>query len=461
MGLPAEFLDTMKALLGGEYEEYLQSFEKESLQGIRVNTSKIDVDTFLQKSPFLLQNVPWTENGFYYEKQDKVTKHPYYYAGLYYVQEPSAMIPASRLPVEKGDFVLDLCAAPGGKATELGARLQGGGMLLANDISHSRAKGLLKNLELFGIGNVYVTSENSEKLKKAYPGFFDKILIDAPCSGEGMFRRDPAMVKDWMDKGPEYYVPIQRELLLDAADMLKPGGMLLYSTCTFSVQENEENVAFLLENRKDMQLIRPEWNEKFSSGKKPGYEDCIRVFPHHARGEGHFAALLWKKSLEGQKKQQKRAPAESAFSKKSAAKLFAACPECADFMRQVKKSFSGSLVFQKERLYLLPPATEIKPQIRYLRTGLYLGDLRKKRFEPSQAFAMCLKAEDFSGSISFDSEDERVLRYLKGETLDLSGTEWAEYKGWVLVCVDGYGLGFAKAANGTLKNKYYAGWRMQ
>ena len=168
------------------------------------------------------------------------------------------MIPASRLPVEKGDFVLDLCAAPGGKATELGARLQGGGMLLANDISHSRAKGLLKNLELFGIGNVYVTSENSEKLKKAYPGFFDKILIEAPCSGEGMFRRDPAMVKDWMDKGPEYYVPIQRELLLDAADMLKPGGMLLYSTCTFSVQENEENIAFLLENRKDMQLIRPE-----------------------------------------------------------------------------------------------------------------------------------------------------------------------------------------------------------
>lgn len=469
MGLPTEFLDRMRHLLGDEYEAYLKSFEQESFQGIRVNTEKINVRDFAEMVPFSLRRVSWTENGFYYEMKDKVTKHPYYYAGLYYVQEPSAMIPASRLPVEEGDFVLDLCAAPGGKATELGARLQGKGMLLANDISSSRAKGLLKNLELFGIKNIYVTSESSKKLKKAYPEYFDKVLIDAPCSGEGMFRRDTVMVKDWIAKGPEYYMPIQRELLLDAADMLKPGGMLLYSTCTFSVKENEENIAFLLENRRDMQLVRPKWNENFSDGKKQGYEDCIRIFPHRAEGEGHFAALLMKRPGEacitekdGLLKHKGTAIWEQDIGEQvQKGKYPADCPELAEFLKQISKRLTGSLARQKERLYLLPPDTGIKPQVRYLRTGLYLGDIRKKRFEPSQALAMCLKAEEFSNSISFAAEDGRVLRYLKGETLDLCGTGWSGYKGWALVCVDGYGLGWAKAANGMLKNKYYAGWRMQ
>lgn len=369
------------------------------------------------------------------------------------------MIPAAALPVREGDFVLDLCAAPGGKATELGARLRGSGMLLANDISNSRARGLLKNLELFGIRNVFVTSEASDKLKKAYPCYFDKILIDAPCSGEGMFRRDTAMVKNWEEKGPSYYVPIQRKLLMDAVDMLKPGGMLLYSTCTFSVQENEENIAFLLRNCPDMRLVRPKWNPYFSYGKKKGFEDCIRIFPHLAEGEGHFAALLEKKTEENV--DAAAVQSEKKLSDQSNRKLLAAYPELADFMGNLTKKMEGSIVMQSERIYLLPPSTQIRHSVRYLRTGLYLGELKKKRFEPSQALAVCLKENDFSRSISFNVQDERVLRYLKGETLDLSGTAWADFKGWVLVCVDGYGLGWAKAAGETLKNKYYAGWRMQ
>ena len=224
MELPSNYLEEMKELLGDQYEAYLASFEQKTRQGLRVNTAKIAPETFRQKADISLECVPWCENGFAFDEKQTVTKHPYYYAGLYYVQEPSAMIPASHLPIEPGDFVLDLCAAPGGKATELGAKLKGKGMLLANDISNSRAKGLLKNLELFGISNLFVSSEESDKLKKAYPAYFDKILIDAPCSGEGMFRRDKAMVKDWLQKGPDYYVPIQRKLLLDAADMLKKGG---------------------------------------------------------------------------------------------------------------------------------------------------------------------------------------------------------------------------------------------
>lgn len=369
------------------------------------------------------------------------------------------MIPASHLPVEPGDFVLDLCAAPGGKATELGAKLKGKGMLLANDISNSRAKGLLKNLELFGISNLFVSSEESDKLKKAYPAYFDKILIDAPCSGEGMFRRDKAMVKDWLQKGPDYYVPIQRKLLLDAADMLKKGGMLLYSTCTFSVKENEENIAYLLQERPDMELLMPEWDEYFSHGKKEEFENCIRIFPHLAPGEGHFAALLGKRT-DGEEQSEKclKKPAKS---KKTPVSDLKDCPEFAVFMQQITKPLSGKTEVQKERIYLLPEGTKIERGIRYLRTGLYLGDQKKKRFEPSQALAMCLKAEDFKKSVSFKGDDERVIRYLKGETLDLSDTEAENEKGWVLVCVDGYGLGWGKAAGGILKNKYYAGWRMQ
>ena len=190
MELPSNYLEEMKELLGDQYEAYLASFEQKTRQGLRVNTAKIAPETFRQKADISLECVPWCENGFAFDEKQTVTKHPYYYAGLYYVQEPSAMIPASHLPVEPGDFVLDLCAAPGGKATELGAKLKGKGMLLANDISNSRAKGLLKNLELFGISNLFVSSEESDKLKKAYPAYFDKILIDAPCSGEGRFRRD-------------------------------------------------------------------------------------------------------------------------------------------------------------------------------------------------------------------------------------------------------------------------------
>ena len=208
-----------------------------------------------------------------------------------------------------------------------------------------------------------------------------------------------------------------------------------------------------------MELLMPEWDEYFSHGKKEGFENCIRIFPHLAPGEGHFAALLGKRTDgEGQSKQCLKKPAKS---KKTPVSDLKDCPEFAVFMQQITKPLSGKTEVQKERIYLLPEGTKIERGIRYLRTGLYLGDQKKKRFEPSQALAMCLKAEDFKKSVSFKGDDERVIRYLKGETLDLSGTEAENEKGWVLVCVDGYGLGWGKAAGGTLKNKYYAGWRMQ
>ena len=293
MLLPEKYINNMKDLLGDEYEEYISSFSEPRLYGLRVNTAKISVEDFLKISPFKLTPIPWISNGFYYSEEDKPAKHPYYFAGLYYLQEPSAMTPAYVLPVESGDKVLDLCAAPGGKSTELGAKLKGTGLLVSNDISASRAKALLKNIEVFGLGNVLVTCEYPEKLKERFSGFFDKILVDAPCSGEGMFRKDSKLIKSWESQGPEYFAPIQKGILKAAADMLKEGGYLLYSTCTFSKEEDEDNIFEFLNEREDFELEHIYEYEGFVRGY--GMEDAIRLFPHHLKGEGHFVALLRKK----------------------------------------------------------------------------------------------------------------------------------------------------------------------
>ena len=297
--LPAAFVENMREILGGELEAYLASFEKPRFMGLRVNTSKISVEEFCRIQPFRsLRKVPWADNGFYYTEEDAPTKHPYYYAGLYYIQEPSAMTPAAVLPVEKGERVLDLCAAPGGKATELAAKLCHTGLLVANDASASRTKALLKNLEVFGMPNILITSEMGDRLDRYFHAYFDKILIDAPCSGEGMFRKQSHMIPAWEKQGPEVFSRMQREILCQAAELLRPGGMMLYSTCTFSQLENEGSVDHFLREHPDFHLADIPWCEGFCPGQ-PGLvgsafplEKCVRLFPHRIDGEGHFLALL-------------------------------------------------------------------------------------------------------------------------------------------------------------------------
>lgn len=451
MKLPVSFEQEMKTLLGEEFQDFYESYKETPNNGLRVNTKKITTKEFEQKSPYILGKVEWITNGYRYD-QEVLSKDPYYYAGLYYLQEPSAMTPANRLQIEPGDYVLDLCAAPGGKATELGAKLQGKGLLVANDISNSRAKALLKNLELMGIPNIYVTSEDPERLVGKFTGFFDKILVDAPCSGEGMFRREPKMISYWEEQGPEYYSAIQKTLILQAADMLKPGGKMLYSTCTFSVLENEGTIQWLLENRPEMKLIPMEGYEGFSSGKN-GLEQCVRIFPHRMQGEGHFLALLEKQGEAPLRKVQKK---KTQKLPKEAEEFLKDCPGW-------DKNHAYSYRMQDERLYAVDANDGMPEKLRYLRTGLYLGDCKKNRFEPSQAFAMALKRDEFISSISFSREDERVIRYLKGETLDVEDKidGLKRKKGWQLVCVDDYPLGWAKLTGSSLKNKYYAGWRWQ
>ena len=458
--LPEKFENKMKELLQDEYDDYLQCYDEPRYYGLRVNTNKISVEDFLKIAPWPLTPVPWIPNGFYYDG-DKIqpSKHPYYFAGLYYLQEPSAMTPASRIPVEPGERVLDVCAAPGGKATELGAKLKGEGVLIANDISNSRARGLLKNLELFGIGNMMVISEEPGKLVEYFSEYFDKILIDAPCSGEGMFRKDKKMVKAWEEHGPEFFSKLQRSIITQAAAMLKPGGMILYSTCTFDPLENEKTVEYLLETCPEFKICDMEGYEGFCEGIPKYVEDhseeyrkTVRIFPHKMQGEGHYLALVKKGDDNTERKNEKTAKPKSGAKKLP--------EELEQFLKELAWDIDKSrLDIREERVYYMPENLPMLKGVRFLRSGLLLGEVKKNRFEPSQALAMCLKKEEYPRILDLPVSDDRVIKYLKGETLDVEDITSRKEKGWYLVCVDGYPLGFGKLANQTLKNKYLPGWR--
>ena len=466
MNLPKLFEDRMKTLLGDEYADFRESYSKTHHSGLRVNTLKTTPKEFEENCPFSIKRIPWIPNGYYYDSDLQVAKHPYYYAGLYYIQEPSAMTPASLLPIDKGDKVLDICAAPGGKSTELGAKLGGEGVLVTNDISNSRAKALLKNIELFGISNALIVSEAPDKLLNYFPEYFDKILIDAPCSGEGMFRKSPAMIKNWEEFGVEYYSKIQKEIIIQAAKMLKPGGMILYSTCTFSPEEDEGTIAYLLEEFPEFKVVNciPDEvtqtrlgisYEGFDTGKPQWVngphelKNCIRLWPHKIDGEGHFMALLQK----GDITDDKGTSAYIISNDKS--KLSA---EAKDFIDKInsKNINNDEIMVRGPWVHNLPKELPDTSGLRILRQGLLLGEMKKQRFEPSQALANALHIEDYDKIINFSVDDSRAIRYLKCETIEL---EDGYEDGWYLIAVEEFPLGWAKSANNKLKNKYIPEWR--
>lgn len=445
MQLPESYLKQMQDLLKDDFPAYLQSFEEERYYGLRINTNKISVEEFLKISPFSLRPIPWCDNGFYYDKEEKPAKHPYYFAGLYYLQEPSAMLPAKTLPIKEGDLVLDTCAAPGGKSTELLCKLKNTGLLLSNDISTSRCQALLKNIELFGAKNAWVCSEDTKDLAKKFKETFDKILVDAPCSGEGMFRKEPDLIKSWIQKDDTYYPPIQKEILENAIEMLKPQGMLLYSTCTFSKKENEEVIQYILETHPEMELVNIEKIDGFAPGIP--YQECVRLYPFKIQGEGHFTALLKKngeaRPIKSIQKKSKKLP-----------------EEVLTFLKLVDMDLEGTFEIKQDKVLWNQTLLPDQKKFRLLRSGLYLGDLKKNRFEPSQALALALTKKQFKQTIDLDSNDPRVLKYLKGETIDVKDIDIST-KGWVLVLVDSYPLGFGKIDQGIIKNKYAKGWRYQ
>lgn len=484
--LPEAFLERMKEMLGDDFEAFLKSYENPRTYGLRVNTSKISCEEFEKIVPFLVKRIPWTSNGYFYNEEDRPSRCPFYQAGLYYLQEPSAMTPAACLPVAPGEYVLDMCAAPGGKATALGDVLKGEGLLVANDISTSRARALLRNIELSGIANVFVANEPPAKLTKAFPEYFHKIILDAPCSGEGMFRKEEALARDWTPEKSAELSIIQKELLENAYEMLRPGGMLLYSTCTFAPIEDEEAISYLLTQHPEMELLPLPEYEGFSHGiPSLGNGDerlsrCVRIFPHKMNGEGHFLALLQKPEIVQSDENTQEStvnPARSFASSKKASKSrsshFASQMDketrkwVAAFFEEIGIHSIGGIEIdwnrieaRGEKIYYLPPVAGNFRGLTFLRNGLYLGDLKKNRFEPSQPLALAIRKEEAKAIISLPVKDDRLTRYLKGETIVIEQTEATHTKGWHLLCADGYPIGFGKLVNGTLKNKYPAGWRV-
>lgn len=451
MKLPAAFEEKMRSLLGEEYEAYLESYDLPKYQGLRINTLKISLEEWEKLSPFLLhKKVPWCKEGFYYTKA-KPTKHPLYYAGLYYVQEPSAMAPGAYMPIEKEDKVLDLCAAPGGKSTQVAGKLGHTGLLVSNDISATRAKSLLKNIENCGVRHVIVTSEKPEKLAKKWGSYFDKILIDAPCSGEGMFRKDKEAIKSWETHGITYCVELQKEILEQAALLLKVSGMMLYSTCTFSPEENEGMIQAFLTKHPEFKVVpltpiggiaqgKPKWVNADSS-----LEGALRLWPHRLEGEGHFVCLL-----------QKTGGEEVICSRLTPKKCIKDYELVKSFIEEQTFIDCNTPVIEVNgKIYSIPKDAPDLDKLRVVRSGLLLGELKTKRFEPSHALALAYGKEMFKHTIHLSLEDAQVIKYLKGETLCYKAT-----KGYHVLCVGDYPLGWVKAQNDTLKNQYPPSWRM-
>ena len=462
--LPKAFVDNMKRMLGEDgFREYELSLGKGLRHALRVNTNKISVSDFISICPAELTPVPWCKNGFYYDEDSfQASKHPYYYAGLYYLQEPSAMLPASVLPVEEGDRVLDICAAPGGKSTELLQHIGRTGYLVSNDISASRAKALLKNLEVFGAENILITCESPDRISEAFPAYFDKILIDAPCSGEGMFRKSSAMISSWNEDRPSEFSDIQISILKEIVKALKPGGMILYSTCTFNSLEDERKVEYLLSLNDRFRLVPFETFEGFVPGNNewggtniPDIDRTMHLFPHMVEGEGHYVALIGSEQDTDGEEYISTVPDHMIKKTKLT-------DEIKDFLGHMNKAYDKDrFELQGERLFYIPNGCPEAAGLRILRRGVLFGEQKKNRFEPSQALAMTFRPSDFDNSLILSADDVRINKYLHGETIELTSEEAGSLTdGYILICVDGFSLGFGKLSKGVIKNKYLPGWRM-
>lgn len=397
--LPEKFLERMQNMLGEEYPAFLESLSGKRYRALRLNPLKTRIQEGKEKLPFALSPVPWTKNGFYYEEEEQPGKHPYHEAGLYYIQEPSAMAPVPCLMEERASVaaiperqeehvsaaaiperqeepatpgrVLDLCAAPGGKSTQIAEYMRGRGMLITNEIHPQRAKILSENIERMGISNAIVLNETPESLSKRFIAFFDRILVDAPCSGEGMFRKNDNAGEEWSEENVALCAERQDGILDCAATMLKPGGRLVYSTCTFAPAEDEGSVSRFLETHPDFCLEKEE-----------------RLMPHKIKGEGHFLAVLHREG--GQLSSAATAGTEKSLTLKD-------CREFLDFAKEAltipaEELTEGKILLRfGEQLYLAPAETPSLRGLKVLRPGLHLGTVKKNRFEPSHALALFLK----------------------------------------------------------------------
>lgn len=455
MELPLEFIHKFKKLLQEEADHFFDAYHHPRTNGFRINSLKITTKEWENIVPFEIEKIPFVQNGYYYHPEnDQPGKHPYHAAGLYYIQEPSAMFIAEQLAPTNSERVLDLCAAPGGKTTQLAGMMNHSGLIVANEINLKRAKALSENIERLGIVNTLVTNETPERLAHRFQGYFDKILVDAPCSGEGMFRKDEEAIQYWSQGHVLACAKQQKNILEYAYQMLKPEGIIVYSTCTFSPEENEQTIETFLLKHTDVELLpiskpegildgRPDW----SINKNEELKKTARLWPHKLRGEGHFVAKM-KKTAD-----TAAYPNNQVLSNVGKNQL----KDFQDFYREHirGRSFQDYYLFNLQ-LYSLPEECPPFEGLRVLRAGLHLGELKKNRFEPNHALALALDEDEAIHTFHLSSRDGQWFSYLKGETFT-TGKD----KGWSLVTIDGFPLGWGKEAKGVLKNFYPKGLRIK
>ena len=427
--LPELFLNRMKEQLGEEYPEYLASLERPRAVALRFNPLKGGMPML----SFVGDAVPWEPCGYYYDPTSRPGLHPYHEAGVYYLQEASAMSAVALLDPQPGERVCDLCAAPGGKTTQIAGRMRGEGFLLCNEYSPKRAKLLSRNIERLGVANALVTNENTEKLAARFPGFFDRVLIDAPCSGEGMFRKEEAAITDWSPETVQMCARRQGEILHNGAQMVRPGGRLVYSTCTFAPEENELAIeAFLAEHPEfSLEKVEAPW---FT----PAGEGQFRLWPHKLLGEGHFAAVL------------RRAGEDACQSNPCQGEKLP--KEWVSFAKELRIQLpQGKAISFGQSLYWAPADLPELKGLKVERPGLELGVVKKDRFEPAHALALWLK--ECKNMESLECSSREIQDYLIGNVVP------SDKKGWCLVCVDSYPIGWGKGDGVQLKNHYPKGLR--
>lgn len=442
-----------------EASRFLASYELDRSYGLRINTLKVNSGSAMLEElikTFKLTPVPWCASGYYYPEQQRPGRSVLHTAGLYYIQEPSAMSAAELLDPKPGQTVLDLAAAPGGKTTQIAAKMQGEGLLVSNEIHPARAKILAENVERMGIRNAIVTQATPDALSKRFPLAFDRIMLDAPCSGEGMFRKDEKAIMEWSLDAVESCAARQQDILREAVRMLKPGGRLAYSTCTFNRLENEGNMEWLQSEYPEMELL-----------------ESRRFWPHLEAGEGHFVALLQKKAISetdthsgglqtrpadksGKKNKHPKGRSEDTLNKTA----------CISWMKEFAPGFSlhpEEITLFGDALYMLPQSVELTISADQLdglklpRPGLKLGSVRKGRFEPDHALAMALASRQAANVVRLNEEvDPRVEAYLRGETFAVP----EDLQGWTLVTIGEFPLGWGKASSGQLKNHLPKGLRL-
>ena len=459
MNLPIEFEKKMKAFLGDEWDDFLYSYDNNRFQALRFNTLKVQSHEEIMRILMVLEissdkRVSWANEAYYFDENVRPGKHPYHEMGLYYIQEPSAMSAAALLAPKPGMRVLDLCAAPGGKSTQLATYLGDSGLLVSNEINTQRSRILSQNIERMGIKNAIVTNEDSFVLASHFPGFFNAIQVDAPCSGEGMFRKLPEAIEQWSMENVAICAARQKEILDNAAVMLKPGGTIVYSTCTFSKEENEDVIEYFLERHPDFTL-----------------EEMERFWPHKVDGEGHFVAKLVRRGcvdtdLKADRKTKKNKNSKNrknetkpALTKENMKLLSEFLDETIseDMAAWIKNS---RLVMFGEQLYRLPDMEVDIKGLKVQRAGLHIGEFKKQRFEPSHSLALALKLSEAKNVVKLTRDDPQTTGFFNGQSVMLSDEQTAECKkGWALVCVDGYPAGWGKVNGAQVKNHYPKGLR--